>query len=75
MNSWNQPNRNLTRREKEILKLLAAGLPAKEMADKLGIAVSTANRHLQHIYQKLHAKNRIDAARFYDRRIRIDRKS
>ena len=75
MNSSNEPSRNLTRREQEILKLLAAGLPAKELADQLGIAVSTANRHLQHIYHKLHARNRIDAARFYDRWIRSQREN
>jgi len=75
MNSSNEPDRKLTRRETEILELLAAGLPAKELADKLGIAVSTANRHLHHIYHKLHAKNRVDAARFYDQWIRPRREN
>jgi len=73
MDSPNRTGWNLTIREKEVLELLAAGLPVKELADQLDIAVSTANRHLHHIYHKLHARNRIDAARFYDGLIRTRR--
>ncbi len=76
VNSSDKPGRKLrlTEREEEALKLLASGLPVKELAGQLGIAVHTANRHLQHIYHKLHARNRIDAVRCYERQFRSQRK-
>ena len=51
----------LSNRENEILQLLAKGLLYKEIADRLGISVSTVRQHIHHIYEKLHVQNRTEA--------------
>ena len=43
----------LTRREREILALLAAGFSAPEIAEQLTLAVSSVKWHIQHLYGKL----------------------
>ncbi|MBP5361341.1 MAG: response regulator transcription factor [Bacteroidaceae bacterium] len=48
---------SLTRREKEVLQLLAKGMINKEIADKLHISVNTAITHRKHIMQKLHSQS------------------
>jgi DNA-binding NarL/FixJ family response regulator len=55
----------LTKREQEILVLLAKGAFYKEIAEKLNISMSTVRTHIQHIYGKLHVQSRTDAARKY----------
>ena len=59
--SENTPYTVLTRREIDILPLLAEGLSNKEIAARLYIAPVTVKTHLQNIYKKLNAKNRIEA--------------
>lgn len=49
--------RSLSDRELEILNLLSDGLVKKEIADKLGISVSTVAYHVRHIYEKLNVVN------------------
>lgn len=57
----------LTRREIEILGLLAPGLVNKEIAAKLCISPETVKKHSQHIYRKLNVSNRRHAvARAYE---------
>jgi len=51
----------LSSRENEILQLLTKGLLYKEIADQLGISVSTVRQHIHHIYEKLHVQNRTEA--------------
>ena len=51
----------LTRREHEILTLLAKGMTRDEMADKLYISSETVKMHTKNLYKKLKAKNKIDA--------------
>ncbi len=51
-----------TKREKEILKLLVDGQSAKNMAAELGVSASTVTSHINRIYKKLDAHNRIEAA-------------
>jgi LuxR family maltose regulon positive regulatory protein len=51
----------LTEREMEVLRLIAAGLSNREIAQELVIAVSTVKTHINHIYGKLDAKSRIQA--------------
>lgn len=54
---------DLTRREKEILQLLAIGLSNQEMAERLVIAEGTLKRHIANLYQKIGAHNRTQAIR------------
>jgi DNA-binding NarL/FixJ family response regulator len=51
----------LTKREHEILALLAKGYLYKEIADQLGITLSTVRAHLHTIYEKLHVQSRTQA--------------
>jgi len=47
----------LTRREKEILELIASGLTNQDMAEKLFISYSTVDTHRKNLLQKFEAKN------------------
>lgn len=47
-------NYGLTDRERDILQLLVEGLVKKEIAVRLGISFHTVDKHLRHIYVKLH---------------------
>jgi DNA-binding NarL/FixJ family response regulator len=47
------PSRTLTRREREILQLIAESKTTKEVAHLLGISVKTADSHRFHIMRKL----------------------
>jgi DNA-binding NarL/FixJ family response regulator len=51
----------LTKREQEILSLLAKGYLYKEIADQLSITLSTVRAHLHAIYEKLHVQSRTQA--------------
>ena len=52
---------NLTDREHDVLILLAEGLGAAQIGDKLYLSESTAKSHIAKIYQKLGAANRAQA--------------
>ncbi|HEX7103236.1 MAG TPA: AAA family ATPase [Nitrolancea sp.] len=54
----------LTPREAEVLRLLAAGLPNAEIADRLSRSPRTINAHLTNIYSKLGVNTRGAAIRF-----------
>ena len=51
----------LTKREHEILALLAKGYFYKEIAEHLGITLSTVRAHLHAVYEKLHVQSRTEA--------------
>jgi predicted ATPase/DNA-binding CsgD family transcriptional regulator len=53
----------LTRREAEILRLVATGLTDAQVAEKLFLSPRTVSKHLQSIYAKLHVTSRTAAAR------------
>lgn len=58
----------LSKREKEILEMIAKGLLYKEISDSLFISTETVRKHVRHIYDKLHVDNRIEAVnKFYGR--------
>ncbi len=63
---------NLTPREKEILTLLAKGLPNSELAEVLGLSIHTIKSHLENIYRKLNVTNRTEAVTFVLSRGLID---
>ncbi len=58
----------LTRREREVLRLLAAGLANKEIAARLSISDHTAKFHVASILGKLGASSRTEAVAFGIRR-------
>ncbi len=51
----------LTPRQKEILRMIQAGYPSKQIAGLLGISINTVNRHRQDILQKLSVGNSVEA--------------
>jgi DNA-binding CsgD family transcriptional regulator len=51
----------LTPREREVLALLAEGLPNKLIAPRLGISENTVKAHVASIYDKVGASNRAEA--------------
>ena len=51
----------LSNRENEILRLLAKGCLYKEIADQLGISMSTVRTHIHSVYEKLHVGSRTEA--------------
>ena len=53
--------RPLTDREQEILDLMRKGQKNREIAGELSIAESTVHKHVQNIFEKLHARNRTEA--------------
>src|ERR1700677_16246 len=52
----------LSPREHEILELLAAGFPNKQIAARVGLTDGTVRWHLRHVYHKLHVRSRTEAA-------------
>ena len=54
----------LTRREREIVKLLAEGKNSKEIAELLYISIYTVRRHRDNIMRKLEFKGLADLVRF-----------
>ena len=54
----------LTAREAEVLRLLALGLTARQVAERLVISAKTADHHVQHIYTKVGVSTRGAAALF-----------
>jgi predicted ATPase/class 3 adenylate cyclase/DNA-binding CsgD family transcriptional regulator len=54
----------LSRREFEVLRLLASGRTSAEIATELFISVRTAEHHIQNIYTKIGVSNRTSATRW-----------
>lgn len=55
---------DLTRRELEVLKLLATGNYNKEIAEELGISERTVKNHVSNIFKKIEVTDRTQAAVF-----------
>lgn len=51
----------LSKRETEVLSLIAIGLTDKEIAERLFISLTTVKAHARNIYSKLDVKNRTEA--------------
>jgi DNA-binding NarL/FixJ family response regulator len=52
----------LTVRESQVLGAIKSGHTNREIADRLGISLSTVNRHVENILHKLSVRNRTQAA-------------
>jgi RNA polymerase sigma factor (sigma-70 family) len=51
----------LTKREREVLRLLTEGYLYKEIAEEMGLSWHTVHNHIRHIYEKLHVRSRAQA--------------
>jgi DNA-binding NarL/FixJ family response regulator len=54
----------LTRREREVLRLIGQGMPAKEIAQRLNISPKTAQVHSENIRQKLNLHSIAEMVRY-----------
>jgi DNA-binding CsgD family transcriptional regulator len=52
----------LTTREAEVLHWVACGKINRDVADILGMSARTVDKHLQHVFEKLHVETRTAAA-------------
>jgi DNA-binding CsgD family transcriptional regulator len=55
---------DLSRRELEVLGLVASGMASREIADRLFISVNTVNNHRQRILEKLDSRSSAEAVRY-----------
>jgi LuxR family transcriptional regulator, maltose regulon positive regulatory protein len=51
----------LTKREQQVLRLLAAGQPNQQIAEELVVTLDTVKKHVTHVLGKLGAANRTEA--------------
>lgn len=58
----NDRSDELTPREEQILEGIAQGLSNREIGDKLNIAEKTVKNYVTNVLQKLHVRNRVEAA-------------
>lgn len=56
------PLDELTERELQILELVAAGCTNKEIGQRLSLSEKTVKHYMTNILQKLHVRNRVEAA-------------
>ncbi len=58
------PGPSLTDRETEILRYVAKGLTAKQIAQRLSLSHRTVENHVQATFRKLQVANRVEATRY-----------
>ncbi len=58
------PSLNLTRRQREILRLLQQGLDNQGLSQELGLSVKTIENHLTRIYRQLDVQSRLEAVSY-----------
>ena len=61
----------LTRREQEVLSLVAEKATDREIAEALSVSLSTVKSHIRNILAKLHVSSRREAARYARHKDRI----
>lgn len=59
------PINALTKREKEVLRLLIEGLSSKQIADKLFLSERTVSNHRANMLQKCNVNNTVELVRLY----------
>ena len=60
----------LTERERQILELIAEGSSNKEIGQQLFLTEKTVKHYVTNILQKLHVRNRVQAALLAQQKIR-----
>lgn len=58
------PSHGLTRRELEVVRLVATGKTNKEIAEELSLSVRTVDRHLENVFTKLDLPSRAAATAY-----------
>ena len=66
------PLDDLTAREEQILKLVAQGLSNKEVGKELTLQEKTVKHYMTNILQKLHVRNRVEAAIMANERLKTN---
>ncbi len=54
----------LTKREIEVLRYVARGLPRQEIADEMHISIKTLDNHISRIKVKIGIRDRVELARY-----------
>jgi len=67
-----EPTAGLTRRELEVLRLVARGMSNRDIASELFISQNTVKNHIRNILEKLQMKSRVEAAMYAVRRKLVD---
>jgi non-specific serine/threonine protein kinase len=62
--SSSMPLSTLSPREHDVLRLIVDGYTSKEIARALAISVTTVERHITHVYEKLGVRGRAEAASY-----------
>lgn len=60
-NDKEQTKRNISKRELEVLELMAQGLANQEIADKLFVSLNTVKTHSSNLFSKLEVRRRTQA--------------
>ncbi len=63
----NDPLRELTSREKEILAFIGTGLTNREIGERVFLSEKTIKHYVTNIFQKLNVRSRVEAALFASR--------
>ena len=63
---------NLTKREKEIMRLLGHGASNIQIAEELFVSENTVKTHLHNIFKKINAKNRLQALLWANNNIALE---
>ncbi|XVQ07054.1 response regulator transcription factor [Spirillospora sp. CA-255316] len=63
LTAWDVGDNPLSPRETEVLRLVAQGAEAAEIAAQLQLSIGTVRNYLTRIVMKLNARNRVDAVR------------
>jgi len=62
----------LTKRERQVLALVAEGLSNRQIAGRLSLSVNTVQTHMRHIFVKLAVNNRVETAALFLRKANIN---